>query len=406
MGWRLKDLAYCSNVHPGESLADIGANLERFVGPVREALAAAELGAGLWISNKASLATQNEADFQHLQQKLVANRLRLQSLNGFPFGDFHQEVIKASVYLPDWSERARLDYTVSLAKLLAACLPADENSGTISTLPLGFQQYWTTAKHQHSLINILRLVAELARLEKNTGKHIRVCLEMEPACVLEKTDDIVNFFNRDLATLAQEEKFPADKIRRYLGVCYDVCHQAVMFEDIRQSLKKIHDAGIVIGKIQLSSALRLTDCSAGEMRKNLQPFLEPRYLHQTSIRQADGRIDTCDDLPEALKSIPPEPGQEWRIHYHVPLQLNIINDSGLGTTQFATEQVFSFLAENRHIRPHLEVETYTWNVLPASLRADDDEALIRGIAAELDYVYDRLSHYGLLDKENNDTKAA
>ncbi len=397
MAYKAMELAYCTNVHAGESVSEINVNLDRFVGPVREVSKSEHMSAGLWISNKAALALDDHATRKIFKRKLVDNKLSLHSLNGFPFADFHQHIIKEGVYLPDWSEQSRLDYTVLLATLLADCLTKDASGGTLSTLPLGFKKNWTKDKHQIALQNLLKLVQTLNVLEITTGKRIQVCLEMEPACVLEKTEHLLDLFNEDLNSLAIESGIDTDLVYTYLGICYDVCHQAVMFEDISASLTHINDAGITIGKIQLSSALRFHSASLADIKKQLTPFDEPRYLHQTSIKSVGGEVVFYTDLSEALQHSQIDSDQEWRVHYHVPLQLGKINAEGLATTRNACDDVFAFLAVNPHLKPHLEVETYTWNVLPETIRPADDASLVKGIDAELCYVKDKLEHYKLMD---------
>lgn len=55
--------------------------------------------------------------------------LRLTSLNGFPYGQFHEGAVKAEVYRPTWAEPQRLEYSLQLAHLLAAALPLDCHRG-------------------------------------------------------------------------------------------------------------------------------------------------------------------------------------------------------------------------------------------------------------------------------------
>ncbi len=396
MTYTIADLAYCTNVHAGENIEEINANLDRFVGSVRQQLAAKQLSAGLWISDKASRSLSKEDVRLHLQQHLSKNQLSLQSINGFPFYNFHKEVVKASVYLPDWSCHSRLQYTRSLAEILAQCLDEDKQKGTISTLPLGFRKSWTQEKQITSLNNLLKLVTALSLIEEQTGKCIQVCLEMEPACVLEKTEQMISFFTSDLEQAAKDNNISIDNVYRYLGVCYDVCHQAVMFEESNKSLSMLIKNGIEVGKIQLSSALLLDSDCLENSREQLKPFAEPRYLHQTSIHYKNGQRAFYEDLDQALKTEKRGGHQQWRVHYHVPLQLNAINEKGLSTTRFATDEVFAFLAANRAVKPHLEVETYTWSVLPASIRPGDDESMVAGIDAELQYVKGKLKEHRLL----------
>ncbi len=398
MSWKPEELAYCTNVHAGESLTEISDNLDRFVGPVRRRAHIRQMSAGLWISNNASVTLGENAVQAQLKSKLKANNLTLHSINGFPYGNFHQKSVKEAVYSPDWSDAGRLEYTTSLAAILANCLQGDEYTGTISTLPLGFRKHWTEQRHKASLRNLLTLAERLHALECSSGRYICVCLEMEPACVLEKTSGLIQFFHSDLMHSANEQGINPGLVFRYIGVCYDVCHQAVMFEDIDQSLESICRAGIKIGKIQLSNALRINNPDLENIRQQLKGFDEPRYLHQTGVRLADGVIVRFDDLDRALSSITKEKGQEWRIHYHVPLQITEINRDGLSTTYKSLDAVFSFLSRHRDIKPHLEIETYTWNVLPPALRPKDDRSLIKGIDGELQFVISKLQQHALLDE--------
>ncbi len=402
MSWKAAELSYCTNVHAGESINEINRNLDRFVGPVRVSAAINEMGAGLWLSHKASLDLNDFKSRAPLKQTLKSNHLVLRSLNGFPFANFHQEVIKESVYLPDWSEKSRLDYTVSLAMILADCLVDNEQSGTISTLPLGFASTWSVRQHQFAIEQLLALVISLEKIEHSTGKHIRVCLEMEPACVLERTTDIIAFFNTGLRAQALAYNTSIESVNRYLGVCYDVCHQAVMFEDTQESLKNIVNEGIIIGKIQLSNAIAMRSDQREAITSELISFSERRYLHQTSVRKESGEIVFYSDLTDALVNETFNGPQEWRIHYHVPLQLEKINNNGLGTTHFANQDVFQFLGDNPQLKPHLEIETYTWNVLPENIRPRDDVSLVRGIEAEIAYVKNALRKHNLLELESND----
>jgi hypothetical protein len=397
MSWKPEEIAYCTNVHAGDSLTEVMHNLDQFVGPVRQSVHLDTMHSGLWLSYKASKELKSQFYRDSLKKCLSDNNLALSTLNGFPFGNFHQHVIKETVYLPDWSQQSRLDYTLSLASILADCLGHDNPYGTISTLPLGFKKSWTVDKHNSAINLLLLLVKALEKLESRSAKQIRVCIEMEPACVLEKTDELIKFFSVDLKEAATAAGIEQSLLRRYLGVCYDVCHQAVWFEDIPSSLRAITQADIQIGKIQLSSALLVKGCSTREIKKQLFTFAEPRYLHQTTVKMSTGEILFFDDLATALKDVDDEDaGQEWRVHYHVPLQLSSLNQQGLCTTQFATEAVFEYLATVPHMKPHLEVETYTWSVLPEHLRPVDDHSLVKGISAELQFIYTLMRRHQLL----------
>jgi sugar phosphate isomerase/epimerase len=394
-GWRRRQLVYCSNVHPGATLEQVRRVIGQHLPAVRERRSLDRLGSGLWLSAPVARQLLTEhASLHAFADLLQANGIELLTLNGFPHDDFHQPQVKARVYQPDWSERARLDYTLDLAQILAHCLPQEQEEGTISTLPLGFGPDWSDEKQTLAITNIVELVHGLAAIRERSGRRIRVCLEMEPGCVLEQTDQLIDFFIQELAGL------PASLMQDHLGVCYDVCHQAVMFEQPGEGLTRIAAAGIPIGKIQISNALQADRPATTAQRNALEQFAEPRYLHQVRSRAADGAVSGVMDLPQALAGRLPD-DQPWRIHFHVPIQSDGSFDGTLGTTRTAILQVLDWLARNRQQRPHLEVETYSWQALPPALRPDNDTALQRGITAELAWLEQALEQRDLILEESS-----
>ena len=289
MFFRRADIGYCSNVHAGETVAEITQNFSRFMQPVCHHRGLSAMASGLWISAAAASELRDEQALANFKQALVQSNLKLTSINGFPYGGFHQEKVKDHVYLPDWSDPARLQYSKNLAAVLASCLPADHETGAISTLPLGYKAHWNAQKHQAAIRHLGELAAYLEQLKQQTGKRILMCLEMEPDCVLESTDELLDFFVNQLR--------PHVSCHEYLAVCYDVCHQAVMFEDAYEAMQRIVDADITIGKIQLSSALQaiFTDETCNGERDEsllslLAQFCEPKYLHQVKCQDSKGML--------------------------------------------------------------------------------------------------------------------
>jgi len=395
--WQREQLGYCSNIHPGETLDEIRQVVRNHITAVRTQRGIESMMAGLWISAEcADQLTRNTEDLKHFGELLADAGIEVSTLSGFPYGNFHTDVVKASVYEPDWSEMNRFSYTLKLAELLAELLPESSRFGTISTLPLGYADGWSEAQQNLSIATLVRLAQALEDLERETGRRIVVCLEMEPDCVLERTTRLLRLFNKELPAAAEETSVAPETIRRYIGVCFDVCHQAVMFENPAESLRKIHKAGIFIGKIQLSSALEVARPDTPEIIAALSEFDEPRYLHQVRARNANGDITAAADLGDALKD--EQFGNEaiWRVHFHVPIQATELSIPRLRTTRRLIEDVLDVLTEKPELRPHLEVETYTWRELPDSLRADDDEALHAGLARELAWVERELMSRDLL----------
>jgi hypothetical protein len=286
--------------------------------------------------------------------------------------------VKEKVYLPDWTQPQRLDYTERCATVLATLLP-DGLEGSISTLPLGFKGFTPpadfTARCAGQLIELAR---RLAAMRERTGKLVRLAIEPEPFCVLETTDEAIAFFQQ---LWKQADAAGAlDAARTHLGLCFDVCHQAVEFENVGESVAALDRAGVRINKVHISCAIQLDrPASNAEARAALRRYVEPRYLHQTFARLADGRILRAVDLTEQLAS---EPGADflsaeaWRVHFHVPVNAERLGP--LGTTRPALLDALSAVAALDYA-PHLEVETYTWKVLPGATQAD----LVEGLTNEL-----------------------
>jgi len=395
--WRREQLAYCSNVHPGESLGDVNRVVGDHVAAVRKARGLERMAAGLWISAAcADQLASDSGDFSAFRNGLDEAGIDVCTLNGFPYGDFHSEIVKADVYKPDWSETSRFAYTLKLAELLAQLLPDERRLGTISTLPLGYAGDWNDEKQGLALASLCWLVHALQGIEEKTGRRIVVCLEMEPGCVLEKTTQILKLFRKQLPEAAAETVVTDEGIRRYLGVCFDVCHQAVMFEDPAASLRKIHNAGIFVGKIQVSSALEVVRPNSPDTIAALLEFDEPRYLHQVCVRGADKKLYRAPDLAAGVHDDDIPWDAIWRVHFHVPVQATDLACVQLRTTRRLLEGVFDVLAGKKDLRPHLEVETYTWQQQPDGLRAVDDDALHRGLAGELTWLEDELGKRGLI----------
>jgi len=395
-GWTASSLSYCSNVHPGESLDELLATVGGPVSAVRERRGLERMASGLWIAAEAAdTLLRSQGDFNRFAAALDDAGLTLQTLNGFPYGGFHAATVKAAVYRPDWSDPRRFDYTLALAGLLARLLPDDVGEGTISTVPLGDARGWSRARNDHAAAQLCRLASALADLAERTGRRVRVCLEPEPGCAMEYAAQAVHLFTRDLPAAADLLGTPREHIRNHLGICLDVCHQAVLFEDVAQTLTLLIAAGIGIGKIQLSSALEVRHPGNPETRSQLAAFAEPRWLHQVRAPGADGRLLAVDDLDLALADPLLATSAPWRIHFHVPIDSDL-DGTRLTTTRAAIERTLAWLQINPACRPHLEVETYTWEVLPEGRRPETADALADGITGELRWVETALARRGLL----------
>ncbi|MEH0423176.1 metabolite traffic protein EboE [Streptomyces sp. B21-083] len=371
-------LAYCSNVHQAEDLAGVIAQLGAHAEPVRERLGVGRLGIGLWLARTAvtELAADERA-LTSLKGELAARGLETVTLNAFPYEGFHREVVKKDVYLPDWADPARLTYTLDCARVLAALLPDDARRGSVSTLPLGWRTPWPTERADAARRALDQLASGLAMLESSAGRRIRVGFEPEPGCVVETTTQAVREF--------------ADVDHDYLGVCLDACHLAVQFEEPGAALGRLTDAGLPVVKLQASCAVEAPDPTDPRARAALRELAERRFLHQTRTVD-EGAVVGVDDLPDALDAdrLPASgTGSPWRTHFHAPLHAE--PEAPLRTTTDQLTAVLDgLLGGPSAVCDHIEVETYTWSVLP---RPPAD--LAAGIAAELAWARDRLTGLGL-----------
>jgi sugar phosphate isomerase/epimerase len=361
-------LAYCSNVHPADDLDGVSAQLERYAARVRERLGTRVLGVGLWV---AAPALADAAAAQRLRAQLDRLGLEVVTLNGFPYRAFHAPVVKLEVYRPSWTDPARRDYTLGLARLLAGLLPDDVEEGSISTVPLGWRTGWDAAADTAARSALGEVAEGLERLHAETGKRIRVALEPEPGCEIETVSKAAEF----LGTMAPE----------WLGLCLDACHLAVQFEEPQVALAQLEAAGVPVVKAQVSSALRVPQPDTDAARALLGGFAEPKFLHQVRER-VNGHVEGTDDLDDALAGGLPA-RREWRVHFHVPVH------TAEHTTQAELDATLASLVGGpRSLTRHLEVETYTWGVLPGAPSGDD--ALVEGLAAELQWTRDRLVALG------------
>jgi len=378
MSLSLLPLSYCTNVHPGRSVAEVEDGLDRFTVPVRKHFCQ-PLAAGLWLAKPVVNELLGQPDgVRRFADGLASRGLTCHTLNAFPFGDFHSARVKENVYLPDWSTDERLTYTSQCAEVLAALLP-EHADGSISTLPLGFKRLPHSAdfldRTAGQLVNAARF---LDQLRSRTGKVIRLAVEPEPLCIVETTPEAIDFFRR-LRHHAEKAGL-LNAANTHIGLCYDVCHQAVEFEDVTESIRALDEADIRINKVHISCAIELerpAENAAGRLA--LRQYVEPRYLHQTTARVGNAEVVREVDLTEQFIDNPGPlfaDAPSWRIHFHVPVDVHRLGP--LSTTRPDLIKAMTEIAELEYA-PHLEVETYTWEVLPGAGPGD----LVEGLTREL-----------------------
>ena len=358
--------AYCTNVHPAEDLAGVLEQLDRYAVPVREELGADTLALGLWLAEPVARGlAEDDAARRGLAAELRARGLTVSTLNAFPYGGFHHEVVKHSVYTPTWTDPRRLSYTMACATVLADLLPDSASCGSISTLPLAWREPWTSEDDERARAAFDELAGFLRTEAARHGRPVRLAVEPEPGCVLDTVADAVDWL--------------ADRVDHdHIGICLDTCHLAVSFADPVEAVAVIRRRGLSVVKVQASAALEVAEPGTEEGRRAIAAFAEPRYLHQVR-ENAPAGVLAADDLPEALEVLPAE--HPWRVHFHVPLHAR--------PAAPLTSTTDVLLAAHEAVRsdgsPHVEVETYTWTVLPGP-----DVDLVEGIAAELRWAADHL----------------
>ena len=383
------NLTYCTNIHAGESWPDIRASLDAHVPAIKAAVAPDRpLGIGLRLSGEAATSARQPDALAAFRDQLATLGAYVFTINAFPFGPFHGVRVKEQVYLPDWRSAERVAFTADSAAVLAAILP-DGVDGSISTVPGAFKPNGReTGAAAAMAARMVEAVADLVLTERRTGKRIALALEPEPCCFLETVDESIAFFETVLfkpqsldllaARIGVNRDGAETMLRRHLGICYDVCHGSVEYEDPVAALDRLLAAGITVPKVQLSAAMRIP-LMTHERVDAVMRYDDGVYLHQTIVRNPSG-LTRYVDLPDAVAAFKEDRADgEWRIHCHVPLFLSDLGE--IGSTRADLEAVLAaFRRKSRS--SHLEVETYTWDVLPDHLRTGSKAA---DIAREISF---------------------
>jgi hypothetical protein len=396
LGDRLGHLAYSTLVHPGDTWAEMRESLETFAPAVKARLSPdSPYGLSLRISAaSAATLTADPAERTRLRRWLDEHDMYVYTVNAFPYGPFKGRVVMEQVYEPDWATEDRVRYTCQVADILAEVTP-DTVNPSIQTAPLAFRPKVTTAADVDALTeNLMRVVAHLIELERRTGRRVTLALEPEPYCFLETTEETIRYFQDHVWSSAGIDRLtrltglPASEavglVRRHLGVVFDICHQSVEFEDIAASLRLLHAAGVPIFKLQAAAALWVPEVTP-EAVAALETFTDTIYLSQTT-ESRNGELTRFLNLSDAIAAWRSDPTgrREWRTHFHVPVFLDDLGE--FRTTRPGIEAALLVHAETP-LSDHLEIETYTWDVLPAHLKTGD---VTDYVSRELEWLRDAL----------------
>ncbi|RBL92837.1 metabolite traffic protein EboE [Chitinophaga flava] len=391
-------LTYCTNIHPGEKWEDHFAQLKKYIPQVKQQVAPGQpFGIGLRLANTASLELAKEENLNAFKAWLQQENCYVFTMNGFPYGGFHDVVVKDQVHAPDWTQADRVAYIIRLFRLLAALLPEGMEGG-ISTSPLSYK-FWCNrceeeknAFTESATLNMLLVVEQLARIHHGGGPLMHLDVEPEPDGLLENTREYINWYTTSLLPagicfikdkLGVDEEEAADIIKRHVQLCYDVCHFALEYEEPEQVLKQLQTHGLRVGKIQISAALKADLPTETDQRNAVinafRQFNEQVYLHQVIGKKKDGSLIHYPDLPQALEDAANTAVAEWRSHFHVPIFIDRFE-----VLQSTREEIVRVLALQRQqpFTAHLEVETYTWDVLPSGLK----EEMAVSVSRELNWV--------------------
>jgi hypothetical protein len=369
-------LSYCSNIHTGEIWSEHFAQLKQHVPAVKASVSPEKsMGLGLRFANQASIDLQNPIQLKALKSWLSDQDLYVFTLNGFPYGGFHNTIVKDQVHAPDWTTTERRDYTIRLAHILAELLVDTE--GGISTSPLSYRYWFNSEKEREDAMkksteHLLEVVQVLDQIAKQTGKIIHIDIEPEPDGLISNHTEFVHWYE-DVLIPAGDPNL----IRRHIQLCFDICHYGVSFDGPKTSIAELKAKNIPVGKIQISSALRV-DLRNQEAEKieELKKYQEPVYLHQVKALRKDGTYQEFKDLDEAFEAYKPDTYDEWRVHFHVPLFLETYGL--LESTQQEIRETMEIQKESPFTR-HLEIETYTWGVLPSAYQLPMADSISREI---------------------------
>ena len=380
-------LAYCTNIHRGGDWPETLRSLNEHALRVRDRVSNGKPYAiGLRLGDTASRQLGQADELDRFRAWLTENNCYVFTINGFPHGDFHGKRVKEQVYKPDWTTPERVEYTKRLFDILAAIAPADAG-GSVSTVPCSFKEFITTGEQVETMRrNVWEVVEHIDALSEKTGKDLHLGLEPEPLCYLETTSEMIRFYRQ-----LRDDRPADDRLAKRLGINYDACHLAVEFEEASDALGSLTAEGVRISKLHFSSALKV--CPSAETLDGLAKFAEDIYFHQVVAKGADGSLTRHRDLPDALAAAArgeTSGDTEWRIHFHVPLHCP--PTALFDTTADQLQCVIEVLGENPEICSHVEMETYTWEVLPGELKQRD---VVDQLAGEYDWTLAKLAEQGI-----------
>ncbi len=368
-------LCYCLNIfRPFKSPAELDILFKKIKALKKELSQpdSESFAIGIWVNKNFLAFLEEQKNLNTLKEKMEQEKIYTYSFNVFPFEQFHDASIKEKVYFPDWMENARVDFTCRAARLLSRLIP-DEVQGSLSTVPGTYTD--KISKHNLSVIqkNFLKTGQFLASLFQDTGKKILLAVEPEPDCLWSSARDFTDFYSTHLAEFPNKAE--------YIGICYDTAHHELAEDGPGKQFDYCIINNVNIAKIQFSSALGSPENSS---KDELAKFADEVYLHQTKIFKNNKIIAKFADLPHALAKA--DRNLHWKIHYHIPLYVNKM-PHGLIAEKHELETVLKKCKEKPEICSNLEIETYTYDILPNNVKISPIE---KSMAEEYSFIINKI----------------
>ena len=243
--------------------------------------------------------------------------------------------------------------------------------------------------------HVLTVIAHLVALEARTGCTVTLALEPEPLCFLETTAETIAYFEEHLYSGAAAQRLAKlaglplssahGSLRRHLGIVFDCCHQAIEYEDVASSLAALRDAAIPVFKLQEAAAVRVPE-GARRRRSRRSSATSTRSISRrpSSDATASSPASPTSRTRSRRYRADPSGGREWRVHFHVPVFL----DDSVAFREHASAIEERSRSSRARLSRQLEIETYTWDVLPAELKHGD---IVEYVSRELEWVRGQLT---------------
>lgn len=366
MFYKKYNLMYCSNIFKNNTQKQLFNNLNKLIKKLKSKFnKEKKFSIGLCASNK--LSNELIKNINIFSKYIKKKKINIPSLNGFSYNNFHKKITKDNIYWPDWSSIKRVNYTNNLIKLLDNI--NNKNKKSISTMPISYKG-WINKKN--TVYIYYKTAKNLTKVTENIIKNksnIIISIEPEPTCLIEKSQEFINYFNNWIKPLYKKYSINNKKnIKNIIGICYDICHFAVQFEKHEKILNNLEKENIIIGKLQISSALKINDDRTKkenkQIIKNLNVFKYSSFLHQiNNINKNKTKI--YKDIKYSIKYLKKNIKSEWRIHFHIPIYINKYKN--FRTTNNEIKNVMQNI-NKKNFTGHIEIETYTYKNL--SIRYD------------------------------------